>query len=206
MTKQDNSLLERTRKSLNNDQIDSCFVQFKEAVQEFVELPQVELVDRDEENNRIKLIFVPISKSNAINAPSLSISVTESCQNMEQVKAINAHAENCGMCRGGSNITFNNKNVGKFEIALANMQKIFEENYARAMKEDAEAQDFDKLVEEAFKILNVREEDAPRRRKELIGNVEGDLYADEYDKNFNINLHNLNIEQIRELSKVIPNL
>lgn len=206
MTKNDNSLLDITRKSLNNAQIDLCFIQFKEAVKEFAKLPQVELVDKDDDNNRIKLIFKSISNSGSINAPSLSIAVTESCQNMETVKAIVAHAENCGMCRGGSNVTFNNKNVSKFEIVLANMQKIFEENYERARKEDIASIAFDKLVIEANKILNVREENKPKRYRELVCNVNGTLYADGYNKNFNLNLENLSIEQIRKLSQVIQSL
>lgn len=204
MTK-NNSLLDVERRTLNNEQITSCFTQFKEAMKEFKVLPQVELVEKSEDNS-IVLKFVPISNSNAINPPSLGLELRESCSNMENVKAIFAHAKNCGMCHGGSNVTFNNKNVNKFEVVLVNMEKIFQENYERAIQEDKEQIAFSKLAEEAHEMLQVHSENGKKYVEDMLGKVKGSLHVDEYSKDFNVSLDGLNIDQIRSLSRVITNL
>lgn len=206
-SKSKNSLLDITRKSLNNEQINSCFDQFKEATKAFIVLPQVELVDQFDEKKRVELKFTDLSDSGTVNCPRVVLEVTESCQNMETVKVVHAQAIDCGMCRGGSNVTFNNKNVNKFDIVLANIQELFQKNYEMAMKEDKIQLDFNKVIEEAKDVLSHHLGDNDDRYSdEYFGNVKGDFRENRDDKTFNIDFDGLNIEQIRKLGTVIPNL
>lgn len=207
MQKSNNSLLDITRKSLTDEQIKDCFVRFKEAVKDFTKLPQVELVDKFGTENRITLKFISLSNSHTVNSPSIVLQVTESCQNMETVKSVLAEAHNCGMCRNGSKATFNNKNVHQFEKVLENIQSLFETNYEESIKEDKVQVDFNKVIEEAKTMLAYHVvKKSQYQSDEYLGKIRGELEETRDDKTFRIKLEGLNIDQIRELSKVITNL
>lgn len=207
MTKSKDSLLDITRKSLTDEQIKDCFARFKEAVKEFTKLPQVELVDKFDTDKCVTLKFADLSGSYTVKNPSITLQVTEACSNMETVKSVLAEAHNCGMCRSGSKATFNNKNVHLFEKVLSNIQDLFETNYNIAIAEDKEQEKFNAVIKEAETMLAFHiVKTSQYNSQEFFGRIVGQVDAQREKKTFDLELKGLNIEQIRELSKVITNL
>ena len=207
MTNKDNSLLVGTTLSLTDDQIDTSFKRFKEAIKDLASKPQVELKD-DENRPFVRLEFISISKSYVVNSPSISIEMSERCKNMETVKTITAHAQNCGMCRGGSSITFNAKNYGNFEQILRNMVKLFTENYDESIKIDREQVDFAKEVHFVQMQFQSHTEENPKKKysDNYLGTIVGEIHEDQHDKTYKIVLEDLSYDQIMKLVTTVPNL
>lgn len=207
MTKSKDSLLDITRKSLTDEQIEDCFARFKEAVKEFTKLPQVELVDKNGDKKYTILKFANLSNSYTVNSPSITLEVIESCSNMETVKSVLAQANNCGMCRGGSKATFNNKNLHLFEKVLLNIQDLFETNYNIAIEEDRIQVKFNSVIKEAEILLALKTvKKTEYHSDDYLGRFIGEINAQREPKTFRLNLEGLTIDDIRELSKVITNL
>ena len=206
--KNKNSLLDMTRKSLNDEQITDCFARFKEAVSDFTGLPQVELIDKVTSDKHLKLQFISLSE--AVDTPSIVIHATESCRNMETVKSIQVDAHNCGTCKGGSTATFTNKNIDKFDQVLLNIEELFGKNYKEAMVKDIAEVEFNEVIDEVKTMLayieyTVKNKDSWSHHHKM-NNVWAKLDDNREDRTFDIKLQDLNIEQVRELAKVITSL
>lgn len=216
MTKDKNSLFDITSKTLDESQIASVITRFKEAVEEFTKLPQVELLDKSKDFKRLELRFVSLSGANNFEIPSIVLSEREICRNMETVRFIEIEAVNCGTCRGGSHAKFDNKNIRKLDQVLVNIQSLFEKNYNTALENDEEQVQFNEVIEEVRSLLSYSEAEEEKQRRhgtgtytttvKRIGSIEGNLYENRDKKDFRVELKHLTLDQIRELSKVIPNL
>jgi len=206
--KSKNSLLDITRKSLNDEQITDCFARFKEAVSNFTGLPQVELIDKIASDKHLKLQFISLSE--AVDTPTIVIHATESCRNMETVKSIQVDAHSCGTCKGGSTATFTNKNINKFDEVLSNIQELFDKNYKEAMVKDKKEVEFNKVIDNVKTMLAYVETKDKKKDNwkyhHKMNNVWAKLEEDREDKTFDIKLMGLSIEQVRELAKVITSL
>lgn len=205
-----NSLLVGITLSLTEEQINSCFQQFKEASKELMKkgfgMPQVEFEEK-EESAYMRLIFKPISDSYMVNAPSINIQLNESCKNMETVKAVKAEAHNCGMCRGGSSVSFNAKNYGKFEQVLTNMMNLFSKNYEETIKEDKIQVEFATNVQIVRTNFKTHEEENKRKNMvDYLGSVRGEIRIDEQEKTYGLEIGNLSFDQIMKLQTIVPNL
>lgn len=64
----------------------------------------------------------------AVSGPNITTHVTEACRNMKTVKSTSVGTINYETCSGGSNATFNNKNINKFDQVLVNIQELFDKD------------------------------------------------------------------------------
>jgi len=202
-----NSLLDITRKSLSDEQVTDCFARFKEAVSKFVDLPQVELIDKIESDKHLKLQFISLSK--AVEIPTVTIHATELCRNMETIKSIQVDAYNCGTCKGGSTATFNNKSINKFDQILENIQALFDKNYKTVMIQDKKEVEFNVViqdVETALAYVEVKNTKNSWRFHHKAGNIWATLEKRRDNRTFDIELKGLSPKQIKELAKVITSL
>jgi len=129
---------------------------------------------------------------------------------METVKSIQVDAHNCGTCKGGSTATFTNKNINKFDQVLSNIEELFERNYNKAMIADKKEVEFNKVIEDVKTMLAyvpiTDEKLTSWHHHHKMGNVWAELEEDRNNRTFDIELRELNVEQVREIAKVITSL
>lgn len=217
MKKSKDSLFDITSKTLDESQIADVVARFKEAVERFTKMPQVELVDESKDFKHLKLRFISLSEAGNFNIPSIVLEERETCKNMETVRFIEINAYNCGTCQGGSTAKFDAKNIRKITQVLVNLQALFEKNYHEAMKNDKKEVEFNKVVENAKSLVFYHEKTIEKKRTykpyekyttsaTMLGNVEGHLYENRDKQDFRIELKHLNLQQLEKLSQVITNL
>lgn len=217
MKKSKDSLFDITSKTLDESQIADVVARFKEAVKVFIEMPQVELVDESKDFKHLKLRFVSLSDAGNFHIPSIVLSERETCKNMETVRFIEIDAHNCGTCQGGSHAKFDNKNIQKLDQVLENIQALFEKNYTEAINNDFKEVEFNKVIENAKKLVSYNVQDVEKKRSykpyekyttstTMFGSIQGNFYENRERQDFRIELKHLSLQQLEKLSQVIPNL
>lgn len=217
MKKSKNSLFDITSKTLDESQIADVVVRFKEAVEKFTKLPQVELVDKSKDFKRLELRFISLSEAGNFNIPSIVLEEIESCKNMETVRSIEINAHNCGTCQGGSHAKFDAKNIRKLDQVLVNIQALFEKNYTEAINNDFKEVEFNKVIKNAKKLVSYNVQNVEKKHSykpyekyttstTMLGMIQGNFYENREKQDFRIELKHLSLQQLEKLSQVITSL